>query len=187
MIEIEHLVNLNLLRDFNLNNNPAKEIEDYRLAVIFKLPKLTMLDRRRVDPLEKVNAVNLFQPTPEYIASRDHMTNFIFNMIQDHKVKECTLPNIESPYPILILCGPEGSGVSDLARKLAKEYPEYFDYMSNYTTRPQRSNETDRISYNFIKMQEFEQDVTQVKNILFINSFCQYMKIKKKFIACFEG
>jgi hypothetical protein len=82
------LVNLNLLRNLNLHNNQAKDIEDYRLAVIYKLPKLTMLDRRKVDPLEKVNAVNLFQPSPEYIASRDHMTNFIFNMLQDHKIKE---------------------------------------------------------------------------------------------------
>lgn len=123
------MVSLNLLRELNLHNNPAKEVEDYRMAVLYKLPKLIMLDRRKVDALEKVNAVNLFQPSPEYIASRDHMTNFIFNMIQDHKVKESTLPNIDSPYPILILCGPDGSGVGDVARRLAKEYSEYFDYV----------------------------------------------------------
>jgi hypothetical protein len=88
LVEIQHLVDLNLLRDLNLHNNPVREVEDYRLAVIFKIPKLTMLDRRKIDPTDKVNAKNLFHPSPEYIASRDHMTNFIFNIIQDHKVKE---------------------------------------------------------------------------------------------------
>jgi hypothetical protein len=129
LLEIEQLVNLNLLRDLNLHNNPTKEIEDYRLAIVFKLPKLTILDRRKVDPLEKVNALNIFQPSPEYVASRDHMTNLIFNMIQDHRVKESTLPNLDSPYPILILCGPDGSCAAELARKLAKEYTEYFVYV----------------------------------------------------------
>lgn len=151
MVEIQHLVDLNLLRDLNLHNNPVREVEDYRLAVIFKIPKLTMLDRRKIDPTDKVNAKNLFHPSPEYIASRDHMTNFIFNIIQDHKVKErwlylfffetlkkifiiyfqnfSTLPSVDSPYPILILCGPEGSGCSDIARKLSEEYSGYFDYV----------------------------------------------------------
>jgi hypothetical protein len=47
-----------------------------------------MLDRRKIDAGDKVNATNIFNPSAEYIASRDHMTNFIFNMIQDHKVRE---------------------------------------------------------------------------------------------------
>lgn len=129
MIEIEHLVNLNLLRDLNFHHNPIREIEDYRLSVVFKIPKLTMLDRRKIDAGDKVNANNIFNPSPEYIASRDHMTNFIFNMIQDHKVRESTLPSVDSPYPILILCGPEGAGTNEIARKLAEEYPGYFDYV----------------------------------------------------------
>jgi len=153
LLEIEHLVNLNILRDLNLHNNAVREVEDYRLAVIFKIPKLTMLDRRKIDPTDKVNAQNLFHPSPEYIASRDHMTNFIFNIIQDHKIKErfftlyfelnfnfckiknqntflkSTLPSIDSPYPILILCGPEGSGSAEIARKLAEDYSGYFDYV----------------------------------------------------------
>lgn len=79
---------MSLLRDLNLHSNPIREIEDYRLAVVFKLPKLTILDRRNIDPVDKINSNNLFHPSPEYIASRDHMTNFIFNIIQDHRVKE---------------------------------------------------------------------------------------------------
>ncbi|RNA05683.1 Leucine-rich repeat and guanylate kinase domain-containing [Brachionus plicatilis] len=127
--EIEHLTALNLLRDLNLISNPVREAEDYYSAVIFKLPKLVFLDNRKIDSNDKVNAKNLFHPSAEYIASRDHMTNFIFNIIQDHKVRESTLPNIDSPYPILLLCGPEGSGTSHMATRLAKQFPEYFDYV----------------------------------------------------------
>ena len=88
MKEIDYLVDLNLLRDLNLINNQIKDAENYRLSVIFKLPKLNILDRKKIDPTDKVNAKNLFHPSPEYIASRDHMTNFIFNIIQDHQVRE---------------------------------------------------------------------------------------------------
>lgn len=86
--EIENLASLNLLRDLNLLSNPIREAEDYYSAVIFKLPKLVFLDKRKIDLNDKVIAKNLFHPSTEYIASRDHMTNFIFNIIQDHKVKE---------------------------------------------------------------------------------------------------
>ena len=127
--EIEYLVKLNLLRDLNLHRNPICVIEDYYMSVIFKISKLTILDRKKIDQYDKVNSNNIFNPSPEYIASRDHMTNFIFNIIQDHKVKESTLPSIDSPYPILILCGPEGAGANEIARKLSNEYPGYFDYV----------------------------------------------------------
>lgn len=86
--EIEYLAGLNLLRDLNLISNPIREIEDYYSAVVFKLPKLVFLDKKKIDLNDKVNAKNLFHPSAEYIASRDHMTNFIFNIIQDHKVRE---------------------------------------------------------------------------------------------------
>jgi len=39
------------------------------------------------------------------------------------------LPSLDTPYPILILCGPEGSATGDLSRKLAEDYPGYFDYV----------------------------------------------------------
>jgi hypothetical protein len=88
LAEIEYLLSMNLLRDLNFHQNPIREVSDYRLSIIFKLPRLTMLDRRKVDPSEKVNANNLFNPSIEYIASRDHMTNLVFSFIQDHRVKE---------------------------------------------------------------------------------------------------
>lgn len=82
------MINLPLLRDLNFHQNPIREVNDYRSSIIFKLPRLTSLDRRKVDPSEKVNASSLFNPSVEYIAARDHMTNLVFSFIQDHRLKE---------------------------------------------------------------------------------------------------
>ena len=86
--DINHLIELNILRELNLANNPIQQVDDYQLTILFKLPKLSVLDGERVEPADKVNAKNIFMPSCEYIAARDHMTNFLFNFIQDHQVKE---------------------------------------------------------------------------------------------------
>ncbi len=39
-----------------------------------------------------------------------------------------TLPSVETPYPLLVLCGPQGAGKKDLALKLVDEFPDYFGY-----------------------------------------------------------
>lgn len=86
--EIDYLLKLELLRNLNLIKNPIRELNEYRLSIIFKLNKLLILDKRKIEPLEKVNSQYLFHPSIEYIASRDHMTNLVFSFIQDHHIKE---------------------------------------------------------------------------------------------------
>ena len=81
-------MNLKLLRNLSLKSNPIRELENSRLIILFKIPYLEILDGKRVESFEKVNANDLFFPSVEYIAARDHMTNLVFNSIQDHKVKE---------------------------------------------------------------------------------------------------
>ncbi len=39
-----------------------------------------------------------------------------------------TLPSTETPYPMLVLVGPQGAGKKDLALKLVEEFPDYFGY-----------------------------------------------------------
>lgn len=39
-----------------------------------------------------------------------------------------TLPSVETPYPMLVLVGPQGSGKKDLAMKLVDEFGDYFGY-----------------------------------------------------------
>lgn len=49
--------------------------------------------------------------------------------MNEFNINLSTLPDINSPYPILILCGAEGTGSQELSQKLAKDFPEYFDYV----------------------------------------------------------
>lgn len=39
-----------------------------------------------------------------------------------------TMSNINDPYPMLVMVGPEGSGNKELAMKLAEEFSENFGY-----------------------------------------------------------
>jgi hypothetical protein len=39
-----------------------------------------------------------------------------------------TLPNVETPYPMLVLVGPEGSGKKELALQLVYEFADYFGF-----------------------------------------------------------
>jgi len=45
-----------------------------------------------------------------------------------HPLVDSTLPSIETPYPMLVLVGPQGSGKKDLAMKLVEEFSDYFGY-----------------------------------------------------------
>ncbi|CAF0894713.1 unnamed protein product [Adineta ricciae] len=159
--DIDRLSEYRLLRDLNLRGNKITEIDDYRLSVIFKLQHLTILDRRKVDVTEKIESKQMFNPSSEYFASRDHMTNVVFAFLQDHRVQESTLPNIETPYPMLILSGPEGCGRIELAHRLIEEFSEFFGYGSLHTTRDKRNNEKDGVDYVFVKHEQYEEDVTK--------------------------
>lgn len=39
-----------------------------------------------------------------------------------------TLPSVETPYPMLVLVGPQGSGKKELSMKLVEEFADYFGY-----------------------------------------------------------
>ncbi|CAF4561110.1 unnamed protein product, partial [Rotaria magnacalcarata] len=159
--DIDRLSEFRLVRDLNLRGNKITEIDDYRLSIIFKLQHLTVLDRRKIDAAEKIESKQMFNPSSEYFASRDHMTNVVFSFLQDHRVQESTLPNIETPYPMLILSGPDGCGRIELAHRLVEEFSEFFGYGILHTAREKRPNEKDRTDYVFIKQEQYEEDVTK--------------------------
>ena len=121
-----------LLRDLNLRNNPIQDKDDYRLAILYRCPELTSLDKHKVQAEEKVSAQNMFNPPPEVVAARDHINHVVYKYLQPARLRECTLPSLETPYPILILCGPEGSGKIELANKLVSEFPDFFNYLPNH-------------------------------------------------------
>lgn len=39
-----------------------------------------------------------------------------------------TLPSLDTPYPMLVLTGPQACGKRELAHKLCHEYSDYFGY-----------------------------------------------------------
>ena len=52
--EISYIQTLHMLRDLNLLRNPIQELPDCRLAILFRIPSLTQLDRHKVEVEEKV-------------------------------------------------------------------------------------------------------------------------------------
>ncbi|XP_078798406.1 leucine-rich repeat and guanylate kinase domain-containing protein isoform X5 [Oryzias latipes] len=80
--ECKHIHNLLLLRDLNLLENPLQEQPNYRLAVIFLLQHLTMLDQEVVTAEEKVTSANKYDPPMDLVAARDHMTNLVYQLMQ---------------------------------------------------------------------------------------------------------
>ncbi|XP_074644110.1 leucine-rich repeat and guanylate kinase domain-containing protein-like isoform X2 [Tubulanus polymorphus] len=155
--EIQYVQDLPMLRNLNLLRNPIQELPDYRLAILFRVQKLTELDRHRVDVEEKVAAVNMFSPPMEVVAARDHIMHVVYSFLQPSKVLECTLPSIYTPYPVLVLVGPEGSGAKELSLKLVEEFPEYFGYSVTHTTRRPYPGETTDKEYHFLSLDDFEE------------------------------
>lgn len=96
----------------------------------------------------QVSAVNRFCPPPEVVAAQDHRTNtklavenkpatlrFRYTLLHvmkqhtqyhDHVHTHSTLTRLDEPYPMLILCGPLGSGKSYFVRLLVEEFPSFF-------------------------------------------------------------
>ena len=56
--------------------------------------------------------------------SYSQYTQFLFMI----SLSFSTLPSVDTPYPMLILCGPPGSGKRYLARRLCQEFPDFFGF-----------------------------------------------------------
>ncbi|XP_052213909.1 leucine-rich repeat and guanylate kinase domain-containing protein-like [Dreissena polymorpha] len=159
IMEIQYIRELPMLRELNLLRNPIQELPDYRLSILFQIQRLTELDRHKVEVEEKVAAVNMFNPPPEVIAARDHIMHVVYSFLQPSRVLDSTLPSIETPYPMLVLVGPQGSGKKDLAMKLVEEFSDYFGYGISHTTRKPHKEETAGKDYHFVTEEKFEMDI----------------------------
>ena len=128
-LDFEELAKLQYFCDFlicgsnkNLENgNPNGQTQNcssiVKNLILFKLRKLQRFNGEIIDPEEKVNADNLFQPSLDQIARNDRLRQDLFD-VQEHKeeIPEITLPNME-PYPIFVLTGPNSlmKGVKEIA------------------------------------------------------------------------
>ncbi|XP_041820380.1 leucine-rich repeat and guanylate kinase domain-containing protein [Chelmon rostratus] len=160
--ECKHIHDLFLLSDLNLLGNPVQEQPDYRLAVVFLLQHLTVLDQEKVTAEEKVSSVNKYDPPLDVVAARDHMTHLVYQLMQPQVVYDSsTLPSADSPYPMLVLTGPQGCGKRELAHRLCQEFNEYFAYGTCHTTRRPYFGEENGIDYHFVSEEDF-QNMTQM-------------------------
>ncbi|XP_056429154.1 leucine-rich repeat and guanylate kinase domain-containing protein [Hyla sarda] len=155
--EIAFIEELPLLHILNLLKNPVQEQAEYWLSVLFMLPRLTGLDEKKIRVEEKVAAVNKYDPPPEVIASRDHMANVMYSMIQPQKIFDSTLPNLDTPYPMLVLTGPQSCGKRELAHRMCREFKEFFRYGPCHTTRNPYFGEEKRFDYHFVTPEMFEE------------------------------
>ncbi|XP_029969912.1 leucine-rich repeat and guanylate kinase domain-containing protein [Salarias fasciatus] len=163
--ECKHIYNLSSLRDLSLVGNPVQEQPDYRLAVIFLLQHLTVLDQEKVTAEEKVASVNKYDPPLEVVAAREHMTHLVYQLMQPQVLFDSTLPSADSPYPMLVLTGPQGCGKRELAHRLCQEFSEYFAYGICHTTRQPYFGEENGIDYHFVSEEDFKDMVHMGKFI----------------------
>uniref|UniRef100_A0A3B4GY09 Leucine rich repeats and guanylate kinase domain containing n=1 Tax=Pundamilia nyererei TaxID=303518 RepID=A0A3B4GY09_9CICH len=152
--ECKHIHDLLLLRDLSLVENPVQEQPDYKLAVIFLLQHLTVLDQEAVTVEEKVSSVNMYDPPMDVVAARDHITHLVYQLMQPQVLYE-TLPSADSPYPMLVLTGPRGCGKRELTHRLCQEFNEYFAYIS-HTTRGPYFGEENGLDYHFVSEEAFQ-------------------------------
>ncbi|XP_074051374.1 uncharacterized protein LOC141494135 [Macrotis lagotis] len=164
--EIKHIENLPLLRVLNLLKNPLQEKSDYWLFVLYTLPRLTELDRKKIKVEEKVEAVNKYNPPPEVVAAQDHLTHIVYSMMQPQRIFDSTLPSLDAPYPMLVLVGPQAGGKRELAHRLCRQFSTFFRYGACHTTRVPYFGEGDRVDYHFVSQEVFNEMLCLGKFIL---------------------
>uniref|UniRef100_A0A4X2L9S4 Guanylate kinase-like domain-containing protein n=1 Tax=Vombatus ursinus TaxID=29139 RepID=A0A4X2L9S4_VOMUR len=155
--ELKHIENLPLLRVLNLLKNPLQEKTDYRLFVLYTLPRLTELDRKKIKVEEKVGALNKYNPPPEVVAAQDHLTHIANSMMQPQRIFDSTLPSLDAPYPMLVLVGPQAGGKRELAHRLCRQFSTFFRHGACHTTRLPYFGEGDRVDYHFVSPEVFDE------------------------------
>ncbi|MFT7798244.1 leucine-rich repeat and guanylate kinase domain-containing protein [Arapaima gigas] len=163
--EVSHLHDLPLLRTLNLKQNPVQDEPDYRLAIIFLLQRLTSLDQQEVTVEEKVSTVNKYDPPVEVTAARDHMMHLVYQLTQPQVIFDSTLADVDTPYPMLVLTGPQACGKRELAHKLCRDFCDFFAYGACHTTRSPYFGEVDGCDYHFVSEEDFHDMIRSGKFI----------------------
>ncbi|XP_032304692.1 leucine-rich repeat and guanylate kinase domain-containing protein isoform X2 [Coturnix japonica] len=154
--ELEYIQDLPVLRTLCLLKNPVQEQTDYWLCAIFMLQQLTELDLKKISVEEKVDAVNQYDPPPEVVAAKDHMTQLMYSMLQPQRIFDSTLPSLDAPYPMLVLAGPLDCGKRELTHRICRQFNNFFRYGPCHTTRAAYFGEENRLDYHFVSQEAFD-------------------------------
>eukprot|EP01135_Chromosphaera_perkinsii_P012267 Nk52_evm4s2630 gene=Nk52_evmTU4s2630 len=175
--QVRYVKNLRLLRDLNLSKNDVQSLEDYRSTLLFKLPRLTMLDRQEATAEQKVAAVNQFNPPPEIIASKFHSQQVMNDVRQQAKVRVSTPASEELDFRPIVFVGPVGVGKRTLRKKLLGDYPDIYGMVISHTSRPPNEREVDHVDYHFTTREQMEEDIEQGKFVESVSYFNNYYGI----------
>ncbi|KAI9146486.1 hypothetical protein BKA69DRAFT_1044966, partial [Paraphysoderma sedebokerense] len=173
--------NIPQLRNLNLQSNPMCQEKDYRLAVVFHLRQLTILDCLPVSPEEKVAAINQFDAPDSVVKALTHNAD-VQKETEEYAVTvlpQCSL-KIRRLRP-LILIGPSSSKPEELALKLLAEFPHIFGKAVSHTNRKARPGEQNRIDYYFVNEQEIDELINQGKMAR------AFMRGGKKYATSYES
>ncbi|KAJ3114620.1 hypothetical protein HDU96_001874 [Phlyctochytrium bullatum] len=121
-----------------------------RLLLLYRLPRLTILDSLPVTCEEKVAALNRHSPPSFVTASLDHAKLIQRQIRQYAKIKAVDLVRAHRLRP-LVMCGPNGVGKRTLTRRLLAEFPHIYGCAVSHTTREPRPGEEDGVNYWFVK------------------------------------
>ncbi|KAK4468201.1 hypothetical protein MN116_008360 [Schistosoma mekongi] len=127
------------LQNLNLKNNPICDQNNYFQKVIFCLNYLKILDDCQVSIMDKVRSLLYNEPSLEQLAKEDHRVNLLHQFTKPQQLRDCTLSNINTSYPILAIIGPIGMNKRRIRKLLHHKLDNYFAPLICYTDRMPRS------------------------------------------------
>ncbi|OXB70896.1 UNVERIFIED_CONTAM: hypothetical protein H355_011869, partial [Colinus virginianus] len=152
---LEGLEGHGLLEVINLEDNQIAELSE--LECVQDLPLLRVLNLLK-NPVQ-VDAVNRYDPPPEVVAAKDHMTQLMYSMLQPQRIFDSTLPSLDAPYPMLVLVGPLACGKRELTHRICRQFNNFFRYGPCHTTRAAYFGEENRLDYHFVSQEAFDKMV----------------------------
>uniref|UniRef100_A0A3P8Z8D4 Guanylate kinase-like domain-containing protein n=1 Tax=Esox lucius TaxID=8010 RepID=A0A3P8Z8D4_ESOLU len=154
-----HIHELFLLRELNLRRNPVQVVELHLKPThgFYQVGFLNLVSTYQIGfNTQKVSATNKYDPSMEVVAARDHMTHMVYQLMQPQVIYDSTLPSLDTPYPMLVLTGPQACGKRELAHKLCQDFSHFFAYGACHTTRGPYFGEEDGSDYHFVTEEDFQ-------------------------------
>jgi Guanylate kinase len=136
----------------------------FRLYVLYKVPRLTILDKLATEIEEKVAAMNMYNPDDFVSQSIQHVNiiKILANNPAMVNLKELVKKKKLTP---VVICGATGVEKRLLITKLVEEFPQIYESIS-HTTKT-KEDEEDGANYHFVTQAETNR----------LNTECNFVEI----------